>query len=88
MEKVTYDSYSFWYEGDWMFVKHNGKIQSIKVVDDLEFVFKLQKNQIRARGGAKELYEWMKNAIDHDDVFLTYVKQILYWVVFRKKKDA
>ena len=91
MEKTTYtkngDSYTFWNEGNWMFVKHDGKINSIKVIDDSEFVFKLQKTQIRARDGAKGLCEWMAIQIK-DDFLLVYVEEILHWAFFRKIKEA
>ena len=91
MEKTTYvkngDSYTFWSEGSWMFVEHGGKIQSIKVVDDDEFVFKLQKTQIRAHNGAKELCEWMKTQVKNGDIFLTYTEQILHWIIFRNMEE-
>lgn len=92
MEKTTYtkngDSYTFWNEGNWLFVEYGGKIQSMKVVDDNEFVFKLQKTQIRAHGGAKELCEWMKEQVENNDIFLTHTGWVLHWVIFRDSEAS
>lgn len=85
MEKTTYKSYTFWRKGDWMFVKYDGKIQSIKVINDGEFAFKLQETQIRARGGARGLYNWMRKDV-REQFGEIWVEKILYWIVFRKTR--
>ena len=82
--KTGTDSYTFWAEGDWMFVEHDGKIQSKKIVDSSEFVYKLLKTKILARDGAKGLCDWMKKCIANN-FELNFVEIILFWIAFGKR---
>lgn len=47
-------------------VSRNGVVKTVKVITDSEFVYKLQKTQIKARGGAKGLFEFIDKALFED----------------------
>ena len=79
MEKTSISQYTFWCEGNWMFVKKAERIHSIKVIDNSEFVYKLQGTKILAHDGAKGLCNWMKKQID-EDFAVCLVLKICDWI--------
>lgn len=85
MEKISTSHGTFWREGDWMFVENAGRIHSIKVYDNSEFVYKLQKTRILARGGAEGLYKWMKTEIE-EYFAVCLVHKICDWIFYRKSE--
>lgn len=86
MKKYSTEQHgTFWREGHIMFVKRDGHYRSIKVVDDSEFVYKLQKTQIRARGGAEGLYNWMVRTLEKDFA-ICFVYKVLDWIFYREVK--
>lgn len=44
-------------------ISHGDKYATIKIVDDPKYVFKLQKTQIRARGGASGLFNFIDDCL-------------------------
>lgn len=50
----------------------------IRVDEDIEFVFKLQKTKIRAAGGASGLVAWMTKRVEQNFA-ICFVEKILHW---------
>ena len=44
-------------------ISHGEKYATIKIIDDSDYVFKLQKTQIRARGGAAGLFTFIDDCL-------------------------
>lgn len=49
--------------GDSVILGKDGKTVKVRVVPDNEFIFKKQKRQIKAKGGASGLYSFFENCI-------------------------
>lgn len=49
--------------GDSVILGKDGKTVKVRVVADDEFIFKKQKRQVRAKGGAAGLYSFFENCI-------------------------
>jgi hypothetical protein len=89
MENTTYKynnlSYTFtavsadcvrleWYNTDCHFNK------CVKVVDDYDYTFKLLKTQIKARGGASGLVEFIDRCLS-EDLGVCWVHKIIDWII-------
>lgn len=75
-------------EADWSFsvypgdnkhftVCRNGVVKTVRVVEDSEFVYKLQKTQIKAREGAEGLFKFV------DDELARCSASCMAWKVLR-----
>ena len=82
--KVGTEVYNFWCDDNKLYVEHNDVTKSMQVVDDSEFVVKLQKKIIYAHNGAQGLSKWMKKCVD-DNFQTCWVEKICYWVIYRKQ---
>lgn len=79
---------------DWSIVPYDGKMiveripanytggesvkKIIRVDEDIEFTFKLQKTKIRASGGAAGLVAWMTKRVEQEFA-ICFVEKILHW---------
>lgn len=86
---------------DWSVIPYEGKMiveripanytggesvkKIIRVDEDIEFTFKLQKTKIRAAGGASGLVAWMERLIEKD-FGICWVSKILNYAWFEMKE--
>lgn len=81
--KVGTDIHTFWYENERIFVEHDGITKSMRVIEYGEYIYKLQKTQIKAIGGAKGLYSYMKTEVEEESP--CFVNIICRWIDERGK---
>lgn len=81
--KVDTEVYTFWSENERIFTEHDGVTKSMKVIENGEYIYKLQKTQIKAIGGAKGLYSYMKREVE--DECPCFVNIICKWIDERGK---
>lgn len=75
-EETTYnrETKQFEHVADWSFtvypgdnkhitVSRDGVVKTVRVVTDSDFVYKLQKAHVRAKGGATELFDFIDKAL-------------------------